>query len=200
MADILLELNKLLCKFGAGKMTMTFYAALIDLEKGVMSVANAGHNFPILVPAKNAPERFSNKTSKFKFGRGQVTLSVPGTPLGLLADAKYEEFKVPIVAGDKVIFFTDGLIECKSPSGAMWGQKNFSKLIEKLRDIPGKEINSKIVEAAFDHFGNTPLADDVTVVTVEIPNQSTIDRKPTNEEKNIVSIDLSTDLDTQKSA
>lgn len=168
--NLLGELNGLLCRFGDGKMTMTFFAALIDFDSGEMTVANAGHNFPIVLPNIDADARFNGKSNKFKLARGLVTLSVPGTPLGVLSDSSFKEYSLPIEPGDKIVFFTDGLIECKNPAGEMWGAKSFLKNLNALRSHKTEEFHEKIITTAFDHYDNALLDDDVTLVTVEALN------------------------------
>ena len=170
ISNLLEELNRLLCRFGDGKMTMTFFAALIDFDDGMMTVANAGHNFPVVIPQKDSESRFDGKKTRFKFGRGLVSLSVPGTPLGLLSDSTFKEYSLPIARGDKIMFFTDGLIECKNPTGEMWGAKNLTKNLDSLRNQTAEEFHEKIVATAFRHYDSATLDDDITVVTIEVLN------------------------------
>jgi serine phosphatase RsbU (regulator of sigma subunit) len=174
MAGILTELNQLLCRLGSGNMTLTFFAALIDVEQEKMFFSNAGHNFPILIPEASGESRFNNDQSEFILKRHQVSLSSPGCPLGLIAEGKFIEHSIPIKQGDKILFYTDGLIECTDRKNAPWGRRKLGKLIETLHESSMEELHTAIVDQSFAHFGQQPLADDVTIVTIEIGSKEKI--------------------------
>ena len=67
------------------------------------------------------------------------------------------------------MLFTDGLIECRSPGGQMWGRKALSSTMQSSNKANSvEELRDAIVGKAFGFFANVPLADDVTLVVAEV--------------------------------
>ncbi len=103
---------------------------------GSCAMSNAGHPSPFI-------------------NRREVALA-GALPLGLVADAEYEEYTALLGVGDHTVLYTDGLLEARARSGELFGFERLSKLIA-LR--PSAE---QAMEAA-QEFGQE---DDITVLTV----------------------------------
>ena len=159
-AQLLTRMNNVI--FGAvkGKISMTCYAVLYDFQKGEMVYSNAGHNFPFVI--------FPPDSGAAKAGTPQ-SLSLSGNPLGVDDASKFEDKRRSIRAGERLVLFTDGLIECRSPAGQMWGRKALSATMQAGGNLASvEEVRDSIVGKAFGFFGNVPIADDVTLVVAEV--------------------------------
>lgn len=155
-ADLMRELNVTLCETESSKLTMTFFAIVFDLEKGFMHFCNAAHNFPILV-------RKGEGTTT------QVVMRSVNNPLGMYSDAEYKDAEpVPILPGDRLVLFTDGLLECTNDQADQWGRRRFTKALKNHAAGSLEEFKDKLVGEAYQHFGEHPQADDVTVVITEV--------------------------------
>lgn len=88
-------------------MFLTAQLVFLDLEKRELWLASAGH-CPLLLGGRNAPIR--------KFG-------ADGPPLGVSADASWEERRLPLPEDSYVVLFTDGLIEARDPDGNLLGME-----------------------------------------------------------------------------
>lgn len=163
-AELLGRINRIIYNAVGGQISMTFFVTLIDQNRGTMIYANAGHNFPLLMPLKADDERRGKK----KKDAMPISLTLKGTPLGVDPNASFQEKSMPIAAGDKIFFFTDGLIECTSPEGRAWGRKYLVESLQTLQAKPGEAVKNDVVAKAFAFFGKNPIADDVTVVVAEI--------------------------------
>jgi serine phosphatase RsbU (regulator of sigma subunit) len=160
--------NKIIFDAVQGKISMTFFAALIDFKEGTITYANAGHNFPVILTDDKTDERIPKASKAKTFNSYAISLKQQGTPLGVDRNSVYEEKSMQIKAGDRIFLFTDGLIENQSALGETLGRK---RLIELLQDNGAKschEIKSIALESATSIFGSTNLADDVTIVVAEI--------------------------------
>ncbi len=165
---VIIELfNKILFDALRGKISMTFFIAAIDTVNGKLTFANAGHNFPVLVPNDPADDRVTGKRAK-DGGANSISLQLKGTPLGLDRAATFEEKTIDMRPGDKLFMFTDGLIECRSPAGAQWGRKTMIKHILQHSGTNALEMKDHIMRDAFGFFNNRPLDDDITVVVIEM--------------------------------
>jgi Stage II sporulation protein E (SpoIIE) len=133
-AAILLGLNRrLLGRTDGGFVTCLI--ARID-PNGDTTLANAGH----LAPYREGKE-----------------LPVDGSlPLGLAANAEYEEMVFLLHEGETLTFYTDGILEARNPAGELYGFERVTALVGSGRTI------EQMVQEACD-FGQQ---DDITVFRV----------------------------------
>jgi serine phosphatase RsbU (regulator of sigma subunit) len=166
-AKILARLNEIMWNAGTGNVTMTFFAAFIDPRTGIMTYANAGHNFPMILPKDPGDERLAKLRKKKPETRG-ITLTLGGTPLGFHNDSDYKEKKVQLLPGDRVFLYTDGLIECTNKKEQMWGKTGLVDCLEQVSEKSIQEIRDRTVNDAYKFFAGHPTKDDVTVVVAEM--------------------------------
>jgi serine phosphatase RsbU (regulator of sigma subunit) len=163
-AKLLQRMNHVI--FGAvkGKVSMTCFAVLYDFNKGEMVFANAGHNFPfVLFPATSDQIQKNGKPS------APQSLMLSGNPLGVDNASVYQDKRRPIKAGERLVMFTDGLIECRSPAGQQWGRKALNGVLGACASLPGVEdVRNQVLGTAFRFFSGVPIADDVTLVVAEV--------------------------------
>src|ERR1700739_4919674 len=79
----------------------TLRLARLDLTSGEITYSNAGHPAPLLL-------RRSGKVESLHEG---------GPLLGALANASYTNGKFTLEPGDTVLGYSDGITECRNPSG-----------------------------------------------------------------------------------
>ena len=167
---LLERINRIIYEAVGGTICMTFFASIIDFNKGTLTFANAGHNFPMVLPLDKADPRMG-KVSKALLKAGGVqpiSLKVMGTPLGIDPASVFKEQVFELKPGDKLFYFTDGLIECLSPKGEQWGRKHLLNEVGQGGAMNPQQLCDDIVKKAFAFFGGVPLADDITVVVAEI--------------------------------
>ncbi len=168
-AKILERLNRIIFEAVQGKISMTFFAAIFDFKQGLVTYANAGHNFPVIIPANPEDPRAAKQrpTSKKSDAR-PISLKLAGNPLGIAETASFKEQTLALAPGDKFFFFTDGLIECTAPNGEAWGRKHLLEHVAETSSLIPTEMKDQLLGRAFGFFANHPLDDDVTVVVAEI--------------------------------
>lgn len=162
---ILARFNEVLWEAGRGLTTMTFFAAFLNKKTGVLSFANAGHNLPLLIPENPEDVRLQKKGTKTQ---RYLVMQNRGIPLGLEPDSQYTKKTLSIAPGDKLFFYTDGLIECKNKLGVMWGKQNMLQVLEATAAESPERVKEETLSQAFSFFEDTPLEDDITVVVAEI--------------------------------
>src|SRR4029077_2156557 len=89
LSAILRNINTLLYRSTASHQFATFFLARVDGERLRLGFSNAGHNWPIVLRAGCEPE----------------FLEKGGTPLGIIADAEFEEATVSLAPGDRVVLY-----------------------------------------------------------------------------------------------
>jgi len=130
---------------------VTGVLAELDLATGRFCWVRAGHPAPLLLRG--------SKVVKTLLGDG-------GLPLGLGSPgAETEESLEP---GDEVIFFTDGVIEARSPDGTFFGTDRLADLVSRASagGQPPPETLRRLMHSILDHEAGD-LHDDATAVLVE---------------------------------
>jgi sigma-B regulation protein RsbU (phosphoserine phosphatase) len=132
----------------------TVVAARLDLAARTLEFVGAGHPPAMIVKPGEAPRLLESRSSV----------------LGLLQDAVDVEspMKIPVVAGDRVILYTDGFTESFNTRDDMLGVEGLAEIVRETSKLPLSAMTQEIVErvAAFRHG---PPADDMSLVVVEIP-------------------------------
>jgi len=129
-AKILESLNRAL----VGSDSFTTCQAAWFGPNGELVMANAGH----LPPFLNSQE-----------------VALPGgLPLGVLADGHYEEVRLYLHPGDRLLLMSDGVVEARQPSGELFG-------FDRVHNLSNQ--SAFYIADAAKAFGQE---DDITVLTV----------------------------------
>jgi hypothetical protein len=124
--------------------------ATLDTRTGLMSWINRGHPPPVII----------------RGGRWRAPLDCPpahpmGTGLGLETTVCSEHLE----PGDRVVFYTDGIIEARGANGTEFGLERFTDFVIRhhAAGLPVAETVRRLVNAVVDHHGGR-LQDDATVL------------------------------------
>ena len=150
-ADLLRQLNQLLCERTVEGRFMTMCFATWQRNRQKLRVANAGQSQPLL----------------WKDGRCEK-LDLSGFPLGLYVEATYDEMSFTLDAGDVLVFHSDGLAESNSPDGQFFGTDRLIDLIAANHERTAAEIADLLLAEVERFTGNAPLSDDRTLVVLKV--------------------------------
>jgi PAS domain S-box-containing protein len=169
-SQLLNQINKVVYDTFRGKFFMTFFAMLFDTEEGVMRACNAGHNFPMFIRGPYRQQALSGTVlpENVKPFRGPEALALQGNPIGFDPNSEYPEREIPLQNLDRFLMFTDGIIECKNEAGQMFGSPNLRKAMTRFFDRNALMFRDSIIETAITHYGQQPLADDLTMVVIDV--------------------------------
>jgi len=127
-----------------------FYIVL-EAADGRLTFANAGHNLPLIRRAGGQVEEVMS--------RGMV--------LGIMDDMTYNEAATVLAVDDILVLYTDGITEAMNAPGELFGK---ARLIDAVRDATpatAHDLIDAILAAVRAYIGDTPQADDLTIVTVK---------------------------------
>ena len=144
-------INRALCANPALRTFATFFYAVIDTTTRTLTYSNAGHNPPILVRADGSVER----------------LSIGGLVLGVKDNAVYEQREIPLMAGDRIVLFTDGLNEAENPAGADFGDEQLVEAVVLHRAQPASALLDRVFEHVREFTGGR-FTDDATLITIAV--------------------------------
>ena len=133
-------------------------------KKTEVSVSYAGHP-PVLY--KHA----TDKAWAFARPAGRSVQS-DGPPmniaLGVVQDALYGHFAIPMAPGDRLFVYTDGVTEAASPEGDFFGYAHLKEVLDANPKAPLSELKSAVLTALHQHTKKGLTHDDVTLIALEI--------------------------------
>lgn len=146
---VLARVNDLLCADMPPKMFVTCFYALLDLQSGRLCYANAGHDLPYQWRTGSARE-----------------VRATGMPLGLMPGMCYDEQEVIVAPDEKILFYSDGLVEAHNPRREMFGFPRLQTLIARhTEETP--LIDFLLGELKFFTGEEWEQEDDVTLITLQ---------------------------------
>jgi serine phosphatase RsbU (regulator of sigma subunit) len=156
---VLEQTNRALCRDIRSLAFVTLFYAILDTAQPAVYFAGAGHPPPILCQRRALHE-----------------LNANGLPLGLVPGAEYEEAWTPLQPGDRLILYTDGVVESLNVKREMFGFDRLNNTLSRLAvnplerqptDPPQTTING-ILGAIQQFSGPVEQADDVTILVVHM--------------------------------
>lgn len=149
--DFVDKLNVVLLNICGGEHFVTLTYAILSPARSEMVICNAGH-VPTL-QCSNAPDGSAH-------WKEHVFVDFP---LGIF-EHTYSEHTISIQSGDRFIFYTDGITDCKNASGKRLEEKGFRAI---LAENPRATVAAILEE--FDRFRQkAPLPDDITLLSVAV--------------------------------
>jgi serine phosphatase RsbU (regulator of sigma subunit) len=153
-ARVLSGLNQTLCGMFRQYYVTAAYI-FVDMEKRILSYAGAGHP-PLLL--------WSESTGSAR------ELQQNGLLLGLFPTETYSAVQVPIQGGDRIVLYTDGIIEATNTSDEEFGIDRFKQFLETEKGLGA----DKFVEALLgklSRWSANPAThtqqDDITLLTID---------------------------------
>lgn len=87
-------------------------------------------------------------------------------PLGVLGDYNFQSKKLQLNKGDKLLLFTDGVIEAFNEEDAEFGEERFKSFLKKnINTTVGSIVKNSLTEVN-DFAGNAPQWDDITLMGI----------------------------------
>ena len=150
-AELCAQVNRILCgRIAEGRFISFFYCA-VDTGLGTLSYSNAGHYLPIVVHLD-----------------GTVTRLTAGGPvLGVFADAAYDQDRISVSSGDRVVLFTDGVTEARNDDDEEFGEDRLVSCAVANRTCSAPALLARLSDA-LAAFGADHLQDDATMIVVAI--------------------------------
>jgi serine phosphatase RsbU (regulator of sigma subunit) len=148
--EMLQRVNEALFPYIPANMFVTCFYGVLDPKSGSFTYANAGHDLPYLWHGGDAEE-----------------LRARGMPLGLMPGMNYEEGGASLREGNRVLFYSDGLVEAHDPRGEMFGFPRLRKLVADHGEEE-RSLGDFLLEELYSFVGERwEQEDDITLLTLE---------------------------------
>lgn len=151
-----LEPSKILTRLNendapVSKNFFTIFYGILNTQTMEMRYARAGHCPPVIASRC-----------------GSTKLLTEGSiAIGMLKNVTYNDYTVQLKSGDKVLLFTDGVLETED-SNEPFLLEDLAGLIGANYDCPISKLVNNIVEETKNRTQNLDVRDDITLVGIEI--------------------------------
>src|SRR5215217_1078585 len=148
--EVLSQVNETLVARIPQNMFVTCFYAILDPKSATLSYANAGHDLPYLRRSDGYVEE----------------LRARGMPLGLMPGMCYEEGEIYLAEGNRVLFYSDGLVEAHNPKGEMFGFPRLRALVAE-HGAEERSLGNFLLEELYSFVGDGwEQEDDITLLTL----------------------------------
>ena len=131
---------------------ITLFLGHIDPRERAFLPIGAGHTPPIWCRARD---------------RSTHLIMSSGPPLGIMKDLDFKAgTKLPMSAGDALLFTTDGIIEADRPDGEQFGMPRLRSVVAENAGKSAEELVTAVHVAVEKFTEGQPLRDDATLVAV----------------------------------
>ncbi len=144
---------------------LTAYMGYLDLKTGLFTFARAAHPYMILI----------KKTGEFLFIKSKG-MYITGSDF----TDNIEDRSIQLDPGDKLVFYTDGLTEARSPEGIYFGIKEGTETVDEdeqyLKErilnsvdihLPAKEFCLILQDKVMEFIGSDNIEDDITIAAID---------------------------------
>jgi len=153
-AYVLSGLNRALYgKFQSHFVTAAYL--FLDVEDGIAAYGGAGHP-PLL------------RWHKGSDGASEVLAN--GLPLGPFANSSYSAITLGLEPGDRIVLYTDGIVEATNPSGEQFGMKRLKNILKEASVPTAGQFADAVLDGLARWTERSPgegHSDDITLLTVD---------------------------------
>lgn len=150
--EVLAAMNNRLLGLADERFVTAFYG-IFNRRTREFTYSNAGHPFPL----------------RFKADTGQIhPLASRGFMLGIMPDEVYADKSVTLAPGDRLLFYTDGIVDQRDDRGETFGAERLASCLGESADQPASTIVTWIKEELIHFCAKNGNIDDTTMIVTEI--------------------------------
>ena len=144
---VLQKANEYMAKDNAESMFTTVFYGILNVETGIFSYSNAGHNPPMLLR------------------NNEVTILEPtrNPAIGVMEEVNYNSKEIQFQANDLLLMFTDGVSEAQNVDNEEYGEERIEEVVLNYATQSPSEINDAIFASLEEFRGNAEQFDDITI-------------------------------------
>ena len=152
---VITGLNSILCREARGQYATAVYVYLDEANR-VAHYSGAAHPPPLLWRRSTQTLHELNET---------------GLLLGVRPDEKYLEGEFTMLGGDRLLLYTDGLLEAENAAGQPFGDVALAQFIEARQDLKAEPFVEQLLKEVLvwsRESGGPGQSDDITVIVIDV--------------------------------
>jgi sigma-B regulation protein RsbU (phosphoserine phosphatase) len=150
--DVFNEVNNILCENNEGGLFVTTFMGYLNVETGLFTYVNAGHNPPCI---RQANGDFTYMSCR------------PGFVLAGMEDMSYKEQSITLSPGDVLYLYTDGVTEAVDQVEDLYGEKRLLETLNKHKSDDLVDLLHAVRADISDFANGAEQADDITMLALK---------------------------------
>ena len=151
--DVLEKVNNQLCEGNEAEMFVTVWLGILEISTGMLTCANAGHEYPVIKRAGGDYELIKDK-------HGFVLAGMEGS--------RYKEYKLHMDPGDRLFLYTDGVAEATNSNNELYGTERMLVALNNNKYVSCEKLLYSIKEDIDSFVKDAPQFDDITMLSLEL--------------------------------
>jgi phosphoserine phosphatase RsbU/P len=151
--EIMVRANRRTKKDIKSGMFVALLYAVLNAKDKTLSLCSAGQTQPIYLSSKSG-------ASSLVETRGDTF------PLGIIEDVDYQETILNMVAGDKIVLYTDGIVEAMNDKKEIFGFDRLLEIVQGASSIKADALLKEILDNVNAFAGEVAQHDDLTVIVI----------------------------------
>jgi len=160
-SDVVERLNAIVLEEMETEHYFTLLLADVDMAAGQVEMVQAGHPHPMI-------QHVDGSCS---------IVGVGGMPVGLLPGVSFDQSKIVLKPGERLVIQSDGVTECPAPDETMLEEEGLIAVLEELKDVRGTALMEALIWRLADFAGNDEFPDDVSAILLEYQGEVSV-REP----------------------
>lgn len=156
--NLVRQLNQQFARLAPSDRFATAVVATYLAYRGRFMICNAGHPRPLW---------FQRATGTWSFVSDELVDEgrAVNLPLGLDDDTEYEQFQLPVAAGDLFVLYTDGITEARGAANdELLGEERLLAMASTLPTERVGEFGRQLLQQVCDYSGSRAADDDLTLL------------------------------------
>ncbi|MBR3358814.1 MAG: SpoIIE family protein phosphatase [Solobacterium sp.] len=147
--EVLTSVNDSICANNTMEMFVTVWMGILDLNTGLLTAVNAGHEYPVLKKPDGPFELYKDKH---------------GFVVGGMEDVRYSEYELQLEKGSMLFLYTDGLPEAANEQEELFGNDRMVEALNSGRTDTPEHVLTDIAMKVDEFVGEAPQFDDMTMM------------------------------------
>ncbi|MBQ7535215.1 MAG: SpoIIE family protein phosphatase [Stomatobaculum sp.] len=150
--EILTAVNAQISKNNDSKMFVTVWIGILDVNTGVLTCSNAGHEYPAI---------------RGQDGVFRIFKDTHGIPVAIRRKIEYRDYELLLEPGDAIFVYTDGVPEAENASGEMYGMERLKNALNRTEGQSPEGILQAVRSDVDTFVDGANQFDDLTMLCLE---------------------------------
>ena len=148
--------NEQICLGNREEMFVTVWLGILDLKTGLLTAANAGHEYPLI---------------KKPDGKFELYRDSHGLVIGGMAGVKYRSYEIELEPGAMLFLYTDGIAEATDAALEQYGTGRLVDALNAKEAATPREAIENIYASVDAFVNDAPQFDDLTMMCIKYNGQ-----------------------------
>ena len=144
--------NKQICQSSHEDMFVTVWLGILELSTGILTAANAGHEYPVL---------------KLPGGQFELLKDKHGFVIGGMPGLTYREYEIKLEKGAILFLYTDGVAEATDEHNEFFGTDRLLDALNTSENETPRQVLESMDRAVGAFVKKAPQFDDLTMLCIK---------------------------------